>query len=127
MRITCITVHWLAVMLLCACNSGRNEYSVAVDSTVDIKQVVISMEVLASIPPTEIFRGGPRSEIPNGYGENEWYVSVKDPAKGYFRHIKTNRNDYHKYRFYFYSKEDRHFVHVNVMGISNVDTVIQLK
>lgn len=85
------------------------------------------MEVMASIPPTEIFRGGPRSEIPNGYGENEWRVSLEGRGKGYFRHIKTNRNDYHKYRFYFYNKEGKHFVHVTVIGISNVDMVIQLK
>ncbi|MDR2206207.1 MAG: hypothetical protein LBE36_08655 [Flavobacteriaceae bacterium] len=57
------------------------------------------MEVLPTIEKTIIYDGTIKNDIPNGYGENDWYVTYEDSLKGYFRHIKTNRNDNHKYLF----------------------------
>jgi len=85
------------------------------------------MEVLASVPSTEIYNGEKIFKIPNGYGENEWYFSYNDSLTGYLRHIKTNRNDRHNYRFYFYESNDKYFVDITITGVSKVDATIELK
>lgn len=89
--------------------------------------VSIKMEVLASIPMTQIYTGQNKFDIPNGYGENEWYFTYKDSLQGYLRHIKTNRNDNHIYLFHFYKKADKYFVDVNIKGVSPLQKKIELK
>jgi hypothetical protein len=46
---------------------------------------------------------------------------------GYFRHIKTNRNDKHNYFYNFYSKDGKYYVDINISGTSYLKQIIELK
>jgi hypothetical protein len=85
------------------------------------------MEVLGSIKKEIIYNGENFFEVPDGYGENEWYFSYRDTLTGYLRHIKTNRNDHNHYMFQFYEKEGECFVKVNIAGSSSLEKVIKLE
>ncbi len=114
-------------MLFSACNKKDNHLTVSVDKFINKQDIKIKMEVLASIPVTEIYDGKKQWEIPNGYGENEWYFTYKDTLHGYLRHIKTNRNDNHAYKFTFYKEDERYFVDVSIKGDSPLQQIVELK
>ena len=114
-------------MLFNSCMSRKNSIEISLSDEIQKMDVSIKMEVLASIPMTQIYTGQNKFDIPNGYGENEWYFTYKDSLKGYLRHFKTNRNDNHIYLFQFYKKADKYFVDVNINGASPLQQEIELK
>jgi uncharacterized protein YprB with RNaseH-like and TPR domain len=117
----------MSMMLFSGCANRDNKLELGFDSTIKKEAVNIEMEVLGSIPKTTIYDRGKEVKIPNGYGENEWYFLYNDTLKGYIRHIKTNRNDNHNYKFSFYEKNEQCFVDVEITGISPLTKTIQLK
>lgn len=108
--------YTFSLMLFIACTPKKNQLQLSFDNTIHKQDVKINMEVLGSIPMTTIYNGERQFDIPNGYGENEWYFTYKDSLKGYLRFIKTNRNDKHTYRFSFHEENGQYFVDVDIKG-----------
>lgn len=117
----------LLILLFIACNKSHNQLQLSFDNTIHKQDVTIKMEVLGSIPITEIYNGKRQFEVPDGYGENEWYFTYRDSLKGYSRFIKTNRNDKHDYNFSFHEENGNYFVDIDIEGVSSVKTRITLK
>jgi hypothetical protein len=85
----------------------------------------IEMKALGSnTPKTLIYDGNKQYNIPNEYGENEWYFNYKDSAYAYFRHIKTNRNDGHNYNYNFIKKDGKIQVEISIGGVSEIKKVV---
>ena len=83
------------------------------------------MEALGSnTPKVLVYDGHKQYEIPNEYGENEWYFNYKDSVYAYFRHIKTNRNDGHNYSYNFIKSDGKIQVEINIDGVSEIKKVI---
>ena len=114
-------------MFFNSCSNKGNKLKVSFSNGIDKADVRIKMEVLASVPITDIYDGQKEFDIPNGYGENEWYFTYKDTLQGYSRHIKTNRNDKHNYVFSFYKENEKCFVDIKIEGISPLQENIELK
>jgi len=126
-NIGCIILSLITCILFNSCLNKKNSIEINFSNEINKADVSIKMEVLASIPITEIYTWQKKYNIPNGYGENEWYFTYKDSLQGYSRHIKTNRNDKHIYVFYFYREADKYFVDVNIKGVSPLQEKIELK
>ena len=109
--------YFFSFILLSACYQQNNQLKLSFDNTIQKQDVKIRMEVLGSVPMTTIYNGQKQFDIPNGYGENEWYFTYKDSLKGYLRFIKTNRNDRHTYKFSFREENGNYFVDVDIKGI----------
>lgn len=105
----------------------NNKLNLSFDEKFKKEDIQVKMEVLASIPETLVYNGERKFKIPNGYGENEWYFNYKDSLNGYLRHIKTNRNEKHNYFFYFYYKNGKYFVDVDIEGANPLKKTIELK
>jgi hypothetical protein len=85
----------------------------------------IEMEALGSdTPKALIYDGNKEYEISNEYGENEWYFNYKDSIYAHFRHIKTNRNDIHKYNYNFIKRNGKIQVEINIDGVSRINSVV---
>jgi hypothetical protein len=85
----------------------------------------IEMKALGSnTPKALVYDGHKKYEIPNEYGENEWYFNYKDSSYAYFRHIKTNRNDGHNYNYNFIKKDGKIQVEISIDGVSEFNRVI---
>ena len=79
---------------------SRNEIKVDVSESLNLKDVKIELDVLGTdIANYIVLEDGNYSEIPNGYGENDWKVFYEDSLYFKFRHFKTNRKNNHAYRF----------------------------
>ena len=123
-----VIISYTIISLFCGlCTNKNNRINVSFSNAINSKKVIIKMEVLASIPIVEIYNGQQQFEVPNGYGENEWYFTYDDSLSGYLRHIKTNRNHKHNYYFNFYKVNNKFFVAIKIEGISDVVTKIELK
>jgi len=126
-NIACIILSLITCILFNSCLNKKNSIEINFSNEIDKENVVIKMEVLASIPIKEIYKEQKKFDIPNGYGENEWYFTYNDTLQGYSRHIKTNRNDKHTYVFNFYREAEKYFVDVNIKGVSPLQEKIELK
>lgn len=107
------------------CNRN-NELILTFGNGIQKNDVRIELEVMGYVRKTTIYRLGQQETVPNGYGENDWTVTYKDSLAGHFRHIKTNRNDYHKYDFKFYQRDTSIFVDVSIKGIGEFYETIKL-
>lgn len=122
-----VILYYLSVMIFCSCNNKSNKLKLNFDSSINKHDVKIKMEVLASVPITEIYNGEKQFNIPDGYGENEWYLYYRDTLQGYIRYIKTNQNDKHTYKFNFYNQDGKYFVDIDIKGYNPVKYKIELK
>ncbi len=113
-------------MLFSSCLNKKNTLKISFSGEIDRADLRIKMEVLVSIPVTQIYNGQKEFDIPNGYGENEWYFTYKDTLSAYTRHIKTNLNDKHTYQFNFYKEKGKVFVDIDIQGISPLKEKIEL-
>jgi hypothetical protein len=120
-------LYFISLMLFSACNQKSNQLKLSFDNTINKKDVKIKMEILGSVPVTEIYNGEKKSDVPDGYGENEWYFTYRDSLKAYLRYIKTNRNDKHNYKFAFHEENRKYFVDIDIEGIDPLNTRIELK
>ena len=115
------------LIIMFSCSGRKNHLELAFSSDIDSSRIHIRMEVLGSVPVTQVYDGKKEFIIPNGYGENEWYLVYNNTLKAYFRQFKTNRNDVHKYRFHFYKNNNRYFADVDITGRSDLKRQIELK
>jgi hypothetical protein len=60
--------------------------------------------------------GNPQRPIENMYGENDFLLTYDNSYYLSFRHIKTNCNPQHDYRFGFYWKEDGLTAKIKIEG-----------
>ena len=121
-----LMLHSLFCIFLSACNYKANQLNLRFDRAILKQDVRIRMQVLASVPITEIYDGKSQFTIPDGYGENEWFFTYEDSLQGYFRHMKTNRNDQHRYNFTFHQVNGKFFVDIDIKGISPLSERVEL-
>lgn len=103
----------------------RNNLELKFSETLDKSNFKIEMQVLGrDVSKVLIYDGNKQYTIQNGYGENEWYFNYKDSLLGYFRHLKTNRNDCHNYNYNFIEKNGKIQVEVHIDGVSKMNKII---
>lgn len=122
-----IMLYTLLFSIVSSCSRENNQLDLTFDSATTRHDVKIRMEVLGSVPVTEIYNGNTEFAIPNGYGENEWRFTYKDTLQAYIRHFKTNRNDRHSYKFTFREEKGKYFVDVDIKGASPLKLKEELK
>jgi len=115
----------LSLLTIIGCKRN-NELKLTFGEGIDRRDVKIELEVKHSLPKTTIYRLGQLEAMPNEYGENDWTITYKNSLIGHFRHIKTNRNDFHKYYLKFYQRDTSLFVDISIKGISELNKTIIL-
>lgn len=111
----------LFFVLLCGCNK-KNTLNLNFSENMKKSDFKIEIKVLGStLPKKVIFDGENEYQIPNEYGENEWYFKYKDSMLAYFRHFKTNSNDIHNYNYFFKREGNNVFVIINIDGVSKMN------
>lgn len=63
-----------------------------------------------------LFDGGPKEEMINDYGENDFLITYDNKYYFSFRQFKFNRRHQHDYNFYFRKMDNRVFVNVDING-----------
>lgn len=115
----------LSLLTMIGCKRN-NELKLTFSEQIEKYDVKIELEVKHTIPKTIIYALGHQKSVPNEYGENDWTITYKDSLAGHFRHIKTNRNDTHKYSFKIYQRDTSVLVDISIKGISELNKTIIL-
>ena len=117
----------ISILLIMGC-SRENSIELSCLPPLYKKDFKIELQVLGSNKSKiKIFDGNTQREVMSGYGENDWNISYRDSLFANFRHIITNRNDRHIYKFNFYVKNSIVFADINIQGVSSVHKTLIFK
>jgi hypothetical protein len=108
-----------------ACGN-KNRLNIKVAEDIKRKDIKIVLSALHGSSNIAIYENELQKPIPNLYGENDWVITYKDSITAKFRHIKTNRNDYHTYFFSIYKKGMAIMADFEVEGISELKKTLEL-